>query len=79
MVKSFVFKWQILRVCLSTDYMGFCELDDYKEYPIFDYKTMAKEVKQLLSRYYSEEDTNKIMFGNAINHLSKTNENTLQR
>ncbi len=61
-------------VCVSTDDMGFCELDDYKECPIFEYKTIAKEIRTLLSKYYSDEEINKIMYDNAVNLLNKNSE-----
>ena len=58
--------------------MGFCELDDYKESPIFDYRTIGKETRELLSNYYSEEEVNKIMYENAINYMNRSFDTTLK-
>ena len=65
-------------VCLSTDDMGFCELDDYKESPIFDYRSIGKGTRELLSNYYSEEEVNKIMYENAINYMNRSFDTTLK-
>ena len=58
-------------IAVCTDDMGFCELDDYSECPIFDYKTVARELRLELLNYYSEEEVNKIMHENAEKYLSK--------
>ena len=58
-------------ICVSTDNMSFCELDDYKETDIFNYETVASDLKERLLEYYTEEEVNKIMYDNAIKHLNK--------
>ena len=58
-------------ICVSTDDMSFCELDDYKESPIFSYDNIACDLRKRLLNYYNEEQTNKIMYENAIKHLTK--------
>ena len=68
-------------IMLSTDDMRFYE-DIDKEYlntPIFEYNNITKEMKKLLYTYFTEEEINKIMYGNAydkiINLLKFTNNN----
>lgn len=60
-------------ICVSTDNMSFCELDDYKETDIFNYEVIASDLKKRLLQYYTEEEVNKIMHDNAVKHLSKIN------
>ena len=69
----------IENICVSTDDMGFCELNDYIECPIFDYKSIAKELRERLSKYYTNEDINKIMYENANKLLNKTKETAIIR
>ena len=59
----------INHVCVSTDDMGFCELGDYTECPIFNYSSIAADLRKSLSKYYSDEDINKIMYENVVNYL----------
>ena len=61
-------------IALCTDDMGFCELDDYRECPIYHYETIASELRRSLRKYYSEEDINKLMYENAVNYLTKSHE-----
>ena len=63
-------------VCVSTDNMGFCELDDYKETNIFNYNNIKEDLRKRLLEYYNEEEVNKIMYGNAVKHLTKLFGNT---
>lgn len=58
-------------ICVSTDDMGFCEIDDYIESPIFDYQTICASLKSKLLKYFSIEDVNKIIYRNASNYLNK--------
>lgn len=58
-------------VCVSTDDMGFCELDDYKETNIFDYNNIKEDLRKRLLEYYNEEEVNKIMYENAVKHLTQ--------
>lgn len=53
-------------IAVSTDDMTFVETDpDYKECPIFDYSNIGLELNQLLSKYYSKDIVDNIMFNNA--------------
>ena len=58
-------------ICLSTDDMGFCELDKYNDRKIFEYGNIAYEINNLLMNYYNEEDINKIMHENIENFFNK--------
>lgn len=63
-------------VMLSTDDMSFCGYLDpeYYELPIFDYSNISSETKELLLKYFNEEDTNKILYKNAyIKIIDKLN------
>ena len=61
---------KIDNICLSTDDMSFCELDDYKECSIFEYTNISKEIEKKLFEYYNEEEVRKIMYENAIKYLN---------
>ncbi len=58
-------------VMLSTDDMRF--MGDYDKYylesPIFNYGNIASEVKVLLMKHFSIDDTNKIMISNCYNKI----------
>ena len=58
-------------VMLSTDDMRF--MGDYDKYylesPIFNYGNIASEVKILLMKHFSIDDTNKIMLSNCYNKI----------
>ncbi len=58
-------------VMTSTDDMRFSgDIDpEYFELSIFDYSNIVKEVKDLLLKHFSIEDTNKIMYQNAYNKV----------
>lgn len=58
-------------VMLSTDDMSFCGYLDpeYYELPIFDYSNISSETKELLLKYFNEEDTNKILYKNAYSKI----------
>ena len=58
-------------VMLSTDDMSFCGHLDYEYYelPIFDYSNISSETKELLLKYFNEEDTNKILYKNAYSKI----------
>lgn len=59
-------------IAVSTDDMTFVETNfDYKECPIFDYRTIGTELKTLLSSYYSKDIVNNIMFNNAYKIYEK--------
>jgi membrane dipeptidase len=66
-------------ICVSTDDMGFSELCNYKESTIFEYGNIANELRELLSKHFSEEDINKIMYENALNHLNQAKEKQVKR
>ena len=58
------------RVCVSSDDMNFCKaLFDEEFLMTFDYSNINKEVRELLSTKYSEEDIDKIMYKNIYNKL----------
>ena len=58
-------------VMLSTDDMSFCgDIDpEYYEIPIFDYENISLELKDLLLKYFTLEETNKILYNNAYNKI----------
>ncbi|MBR6690498.1 MAG: membrane dipeptidase [Bacilli bacterium] len=58
-------------VMLSTDDMRFCgDIDpEYYELPIYDYSNIVHDTKQTLLKYFSLEDTNKILYGNAYSKI----------
>ena len=58
-------------VMISTDDMSFCGHLDYEYYelPIFDYSNISSETKELLLKYFNEEDTNKILYKNAYSKI----------
>lgn len=58
-------------VCVSTDNMSFCELDNYKETNIFNYNNIKEDLRKRLIEYYDEEEVSKIMYENAVKHLTK--------
>jgi len=63
-------------VMLSTDDMSFCgDINpEFYETPIFDYSDIVNENKDMLLKYFSLEDSNKILYSNSyskiINKLS---------
>lgn len=60
----------IQRVAVSTDDMGFCEIDpDYQDTPIYDYRTINHDLRQTLSKYYNNDDIDKIMYDNVYHKL----------
>ena len=58
-------------VMISTDDMSFCGHLDYEYYelPIFDYSNISSETKELLLKYFNEEDTKKILYENAYSKI----------
>lgn len=59
-------------IAISTDDMTFVETNsDYKECPIFNYKTIGNELRTLLSLYYQKDIVNDIMFNNAYKIYEK--------
>lgn len=58
-------------IMLSTDDMSFCGYLDseYYELPIFDYSNISSKTKELLLKYFNEEDTNKILYKNAYSKI----------
>ena len=62
------------KIAVSTDDMGFCEFDDYyKNTPIYNYETINDDLRQTLSKYYSSNDIDKILYNNAYNKLINNN------
>lgn len=59
----------ITALCTSTDDMGFLELEEYKEGPIFEYSTINKELRKYLKKYFNDKEVEMIMYENAYNHL----------
>ena len=58
-------------VCVSSDDMVFCKKifnEDYGKM-IFDYNNINKDLRNLLSTYFSSEDVDKIMYKNIFNKL----------
>ena len=67
-------------ICVATDDMGFCEDPNLVECPIFNYETVAKDLRsKLVAAGYKEDEINKIMYENAISLLSKIREKNNQR
>ena len=58
-------------VCVSTDDMSFLELPSYSEGPLFNYSNVNSELRELLKGYYSDEEVEKIVYGNAYSHLKR--------
>ena len=58
-------------VMISTDDMSFCgDIDpEYYEIPIYEYSNIVLETKQTLLKYFSLENTNKILCDNAYNKI----------
>lgn len=58
-------------VMLSTDDMSFySDIDsEYLKIPIFDYSEISQKVRNLLLKYFSLEDTDKIMYENAYEKI----------
>ena len=58
-------------IMLSSDDMSFCgDVDfEYYEIPIYDYSNIVLETKETLLKYFSLEDTNKILYDNAYNKI----------
>ena len=56
---------------LSTDDMSFySDIDsEYLKIPIFDYSEISQKVRNLLLKYFSLEDTDKIMYENAYEKI----------
>ncbi len=56
-------------VSIATDDMTFTEIleREYEDRNIFNYKNVKKEIKELLKKYYSEEDIEKILHKNIEN------------
>lgn len=57
----------INNIAVSTDDMTFCADKDpfYYDCPIFNYATIKDDLIKSLKKYYSNEDINKILYGNA--------------
>ena len=64
-------------IAVSTDDMTFCadKDSDYLKCPIFDYKTIKKDLYKALSKYYSDIDIEKILSINSLKMFSRI-ENT---
>ena len=62
-------------ICLSTDDMTFAsdKDPDYALCPIFDYSRIKKDLIQLISKEYTEEEAYKIMYGNASKLFERIN------
>ena len=58
-------------IMLSTDDMSFCgDIDkEYYETPIYDYSNIVMDVKETLLKYFSLEDTNRILYENVYNKI----------
>ena len=60
------------KVCVSSDDMTFANvLFDQKYLMLFDYKNINDELRKLLSKKYSKEEIDKIMYKNIYNELFK--------
>ncbi len=59
------------KVMISTDNMTFMEEydPDYGLVPIYNYVTMKNDIENTLLQYYSVEDTNNILYGNAYREI----------
>ena len=68
-------------VGLSTDDMNFCsEVDsEYKDVAIYNYKNIKKELIDTLSKNYSNEDIDKILYFNMKNNYDKLVNNNIKR
>lgn len=64
-------------IALSTDDMTFASDKDieYLECPIFNYANIKDELYACLSKYYSEEEINKLLFGNSKKLFKRLNKN----
>ena len=62
-------------ICLSTDDMTFCgdKDPDYNLCPIFNYSTIKNDLVTLLSKEYSKEDIDKLLYGNAMKLFNRIN------
>ena len=62
-------------ICLSTDDMTFCgdKDPDYNLCPIFNYSSIKNDLLTLLSKEYSKEDINKLLYGNAMKLFNRIN------
>lgn len=62
-------------ICLSTDDMTFCsdKDPDYKLCPIFNYSSIKNDLLTLLSKEYSKEDINKLLYKNAMKLFNRIN------
>ncbi len=62
-------------IALSTDDMTFCADKDieYASLPIFNYSTIKNDLYKLLKQIYTDEQVNKIMYGNAKKIFNKIN------
>lgn len=61
----------VKNICVSTDDMVFCELDSYRESPIFDYSSIANDLRKLLLEHYTLDETQSIMYKNATSYLDR--------
>ena len=62
-------------ICLSTDDMTFCgdKYPDYNLCPIFNYSSIKNDLLTLLSKEYSKEDIDKLLYGNAMKLFNRIN------
>lgn len=62
-------------ICLSTDDMTFCgdKDPDYNLCPIFNYSTIKNDLVTLLSKEYSKEDIDELLYGNANKLFDRIN------
>lgn len=62
-------------IAVSTDDMTFCADKDieYLDCPIFNYSTLKDELISCLSKYYNENDIEKILYSNSKNLFNKLN------
>lgn len=62
-------------ICLSTDDMTFCgdKDPDYNLCPIFNYSSIKNDSITLLSKEYSKEDIDKLLYGNAMKLFNRIN------
>ena len=61
------------RVGVSSDDMDFCKVLFEKDFGpmVFDYSSIQKDLKELLSKEFSDEEINKIMYKNVYDRLFK--------